>query len=191
VVELYHAYLAPLRMARACRDLPSLLRLWLLDCNGRTVSPAEAQDPDLPQVKAGTRRPYELKVGDRVCFVVENGADDDLSVTLIDCEACGSVTMLGEKRIPHNSRHVFWFKEVLGKPFVASLEDGFSLGVDRIVAIGTTRQDVSLGHFERRDTFSELIWPKRGDGDRGMRGESEEPPAERWTSALTAIWMSR
>ena len=89
LVEHYHAYLTPLRMARACRDLPSLLRLWILDCNGRRVTSDEAQDPDLPQVKAGTRAPYEVIDGDLLCFVVENGADVDLSVTLIDCAASG------------------------------------------------------------------------------------------------------
>ena len=56
-VEHYHAYLAPLRMARACRDLPSLLRLWLLDCNGPDVDPDERKPPGCRRSRlANTRR---------------------------------------------------------------------------------------------------------------------------------------
>ena len=167
VVEHYHAYLTPLRMARACRDLPSLLRLWLLDCNGRTVTSAEAQDPDLPQVKAGTRAPYEIIVGDLLCFVVENGADVDLSVTLIDCGASGRVEFLGEKRIPRQTRHVFWLNYILGKPFRASLPREMSLGVDRIAAIATTRPDLPLTHLERRTSFADILAPQVDRGGVG------------------------
>ena len=59
-VEHYHAYSAPLRMARACRDLPSLLRLWLLDCGDAALAAEAAQDPDLPQVQPGAHAPYEI-----------------------------------------------------------------------------------------------------------------------------------
>ncbi len=191
-VELYHAYLTPLRMARACRDLPSLLRLWLLDCNGRTVERAEAQAPDLPQVKAGTRAPYELTVGDRVCFQVENGADVGLSVTLIDCASSGRVFILGVKRIPWHSRHVFWYEDALGEPFDAALPDDRSFGVDRIAVIATTRSDVSLKHLERRTSFAELITPTKGPREFGGRDDADVgSPPERWTSALTAIRISR
>jgi hypothetical protein len=192
VVEHYHAYALPLRMARACRDLPGLLRLWLLDCNGGAVDPAEAQAPDLPQVKPGTSAPYEITSGDRVCFVVENGADDGLSVTLIDCAASGRVAILGEKRVPPRSRHVFWYGESLGNPFRASLPDDRSLGVDRIAAIATTRSDVSLAHLASRTSFAELIAPDRGLPEfRDMDGADAGPPAERWTSALTALRITR
>jgi hypothetical protein len=193
VVEHYHAYLTPLRMARACRDLPSLLRLWPLDCNGRTITPAEAQAPDLPQVMVGLRAPYEVSVGDHICFVVENSADDALSVTLIDCAASGRVLLLGEKRIPRRSRHVFWFADILGRPFQASLPADRSLGVDRIVAIATTRPDVSLGHLVRRTSFAELIAPSQEGTDqvRDLGEADVGPPPERWTSTLTAVRISR
>ncbi len=191
-VEHYHAYITPLRMARACRDLPSLLRLWLLDCNGREVTPAEAQDPDLPQVKAGTRAPYELSVGDRMCIVVENGADVNLSVTLLDSAASGRVLKLGEKRIPQNSKHVFWLGEVLGKPFVAGLPGNGALGVDRIAAIATTRSDVSLKFLERSTSFADVMARiRRRDTPRDSGRAITEPPPERWTSALTTLRILR
>jgi hypothetical protein len=193
VVEHYYAYLTPLRMARACLDLPRLLRLWLLDCNGHIATPAEAQAPDLPQVKAGNRAPFECAVGDRVCFVVENGSDNALVVTLIDCAASGRVLILGEKRIPPHSRHVFWYMDVLGKPFGASLPADRSLGVDRIVAIATSRPDASLRYLERSTSFAELIsQPSQAPREsRDLGGADVGPPPERWTSALTALRISR
>jgi hypothetical protein len=189
VVEHYHGYVQPLRMARACRDLPSLLRLWLLDCAEAAVAPAAAQDPDLPQVEPGRRAPYELGAGDRVCFVVENAAEVTLSVTLLDCAASGRVLLLGEKRLPRRSRHVFWLGDTLGEPFAASLPDDRAVGLDRIVAIGTTRPDVSLGFLARGQSFAEVLTPvERGRGSLDERGGA---PAESWTAAVTAVRIAR
>ena len=188
LVEHYAAYIAPLRMARACRDLPSLLRMWLLDCNNAQLDPAQAQSPDLPQVKVGTRAPYELTVGDRLCIVVENAASERLAVTLFDCAASGKVLILGEKQMPAQSRHVFWLNEVLGQAFVAGLPANRDVGVDRLVAIATTRTDVSLRHLALGTTFDELLkrLRERG-GTRDLGDGGGEMPAERWTSALTAL----
>ncbi len=191
-VEHYHAYITPLFMARGCRDLPGLLRLSLLDCNGPEISAEQAQNPDLPQLEAGASAPYEIKVGDRMCIRVENAADVAISATLIDCASSGRVVILGEKRIPPRSRHVFWFMDVLGKPFAASLPDDRALGVDRIAAIATTRPDISMKYLERRASFAELI--TRDAKSRSLKdldGASAVPPAERWTSALTALRISR
>jgi hypothetical protein len=191
-VEHYHAYSAPLRLARACRDLPSLLRLWLLDCNDAALTAEEAQDPDLPQVQPGAHAPYEIEVGDRVCFVVENAAGVALSVALFDCAPSGRVLLLGEKRLPPLATHVFWFGDTLGTPFVASLPDGARVGVDRIAAIAATRPDVSLRYLGRSQTFAEILTPPlRGEPRFRDLGGAEEPPAETWTSALTAMRIIR
>ena len=192
MIEHYHAYNAPISHGPPCRDLPGLMRLSLLDCNGPEVSPEQAQNPDLPQLAAGTSAPYEIKVGDRMCIRVENAAEVAISATLIDCAASGRVLILGEKRIPPRSRHVFWFMDVLGKPFAASLPDDRSLGVDRITAIATTRPDVSMKYLEPRTSFAELITPDAksrslSDSD----GADAGPPAERWTSAMTALRITR
>jgi hypothetical protein len=191
-VEHYHAYSAPLRLARACRDLPSLLRLWLLDCSDAALTAEEAGDPDLPQVQPGAHAPYEIDVGDRVCFVVENAARAALSVALFDCAPSGRVLLLGEKRVPPLATHVFWFGETLGTPFVASLPDDRPVGVDRIAAIATTRPDVSLRYLERGRSFAEILAPPiRGEPRLRDLGGGEEPPAESWTSALTALRIVR
>jgi hypothetical protein len=191
-VEHYHAYSAPLRMARACRDLPSLLQLWLLDCGDSAFTAEAAQDPDLPQVQPGTHAPYEIGVGERICFVVENTAEVALSVALFDCAPSGRVLLLGEKRVPRLAKHIFWFEDTLGKPFTAGLPDDRRVGVDRIAAIATTRPDVSLRYLERRLTFAEILAPP-DRGERRLRdlGGVEEPSAESWTSALTAVRIVR
>jgi Caspase domain len=191
-VEHYHAYSAPLRMARACRDLPSLLRLWLLDCNYAHLTAEEAQNPDLPQLQPGAHAPYEIDVGTHVCFVIENAAEVPLSVALFDCATSGRVLLLGEKRVPKLAKHVFWLEDTLGKPFTAGLQDDRRVGVDRIAAIATTRPDVSLRYLERRQAFAEILAPpvRAEPRRRDMRAAEERPP-ESWTSALTAVWIVR
>ncbi|MGW4930599.1 caspase family protein [Agromyces sp. NPDC004153] len=189
-VEHYQAYSAPLRMARACRDLPSLLRLWLLDCGDASFAGDAAQDPDLPQVQPGEHAPYEVEIGDRICIAVENAADVSLSVALFDCAASGRVLLLGEKVIPRQARHVFWLDDTLGEPFSAGLPEDRSVGVDRIAAIATTRRDVSLRYLERRQSFDEIIHPLRDRAalrDLGGERRSDAPPTDSWTSALTAL----
>lgn len=190
-VEHYHAYVMPLRMAHACPDLPGLLRLWLLDCENAALAPDAAQDLDLPQVAAGTRAPYELTAGRRVCFAVENAAEVALTIALIDCAASGRVLLLGEKRVPRHSKHVFWFNDTLGEPFVAGLPEGRAVGIDRIVAIATTRTDVSLRYLERRQSFSDIIARSRGLESRSADPAAVEAPVESWTSAVTAVRITR
>ena len=199
-VEHYYAYSAPLRLARACTDLPKLLRVWLLDCNGATLTAEEAQNPDLPQAQPGVHAPYEIKAGDHICIVVANDAEVPLSVALFDCAASGKVLLLGEKRVGARSKHVFWLGETLGTPFVAGLPNDVMVGVDRIAAIATTREDVSLRFLESNQTFEEILTPPtRGEpGSRDLGGEdlqdrggAEEPPAESWTFALTALRIVR
>lgn len=200
VVEHYHGYVMPLRMARTCRDLPSLLRVWLLDCGDATIAADAAQDPDLPQAESGQRAPYELREGDRVCFVVDNASSVKLYVTLFDCAPSGRVLLLGEKNgLPSRSKHVFWLGETLGNPFVASLPDDRSIGVDRIAAIATTRPDRSLRYLERRQSFADLMVQKKrtrsADSDdttraaEDARGATE--PEESWTAAMTAVRVVR
>ena len=192
VVEHYHDYAVPLKMARTCRDLPGLLRLWLLDCGNRTITSEAAQDPDLPQLKPGEHAPYEVADDGRVAIVVENAAAMTLYVSLFDCAASGRVLLLGEKAVPKRSKHVFWFQDTLGAPFVASVPEGREIGVERIVAIGTTRPNVSLGYLARSRSFDDLIRPKtrsRAASLEDNRGTSE--PEEAWTSAVTALRVVR
>lgn len=187
-VEHYNSYVTPLRMARACRDLPNLLRMWLLDCNDREVSAEEAQAPDLPRVATGNHAPYEVVVGDRLCIAVENCSDLALSVTLLCSATSGRVSILGEKRVVARSQHVFWFNDVLGNPFLASLPPGQSVGIDRIVAIGTPRRDLSLGFLRLRGSFGEIL---EGSFRDASTPNSITQSADSWTAAQTALRIAR
>jgi hypothetical protein len=191
VVEHYHDYIMPLGMARTCRDLPGLLRLWLLDCGDQTITAEAAQDPDLPQLKSGERAPYEIADGGRVAVAVENAAAMALYVSLFDCAASGRVLLLGEKAVPKRSRHVFWLNDVLGDPFVAFLSDGREIGVERIVAIATTRPNVPLGYLTRSQSFDDLIRPKRSRAAEMQNNRGATEPEEAWTSAATALRVVR
>ena len=117
-------------------------------------------------MQPGAHAPYEIDLGARVCFVVENAAEVALSVALFDCATSGRVLLLGEKRVPRLAKHVFWFGDTLGTPFTAGLPDDRRVGVDRIAAIATTRPDVSLGYLERRKTFAEILAPPIRAGPR-------------------------
>jgi hypothetical protein len=184
VTEHYYLYSAPLRLAKNCIDLPSCLKLTALDCNGlpELLAPDAAQDPDLPEVPAGRRANYELKDGDQICFAIENCSRDDLLVTLIDCQTDGSVVVLAENKIAAGQRHVVWCLETLGNPFQVHLPEGH-LGIDRVVAIGTTDLRSSLKHLQVDETFVQAceggfrnIGFRRGDGK-----------VKRWTSAVTVL----
>lgn len=191
VVEHYHDYVMPVRMARTCRDLPSLLRLWILDCGDMEVMPDAAQDPDLPQLKPGERAPYEIAEGDRIAFVVDNASDVTLYVTLVDSAASGRVLLLGEKPLTKRSKHVFWLNEVLGDPFVGFLPDDCTVGVERIAAIATTRPNVSLGYLMRGQSFEELIHPEHAARHAFGNKRGTVEPAEAWTSAMTVLRIVR
>jgi len=169
-----------------------MLRLWLLDCGDKTITPESAQDPDLPQLQPGGRAPYEITDGGRIAIAVENTATVTLYVSLFDCAASGRVLPLGTKGVPKRSKHVFWSNDQLGEPFPVFLAGDRNLGVDRIVAIATTRSDVPLDYLTRFRSFDDLIKPKRRSRSFEIgnnRGTIE--PAEAWTSAVTALRVVR
>jgi hypothetical protein len=69
------------------------------------------------------------------------------------------------------------------------------VAVDRIAAIATTRSDVSLGFLESSQTFAQILAPPtRGEPrsrDLTPVEEPKPPPADSWTSALTALRIVR
>lgn len=196
----YRDYSMPLRLAKGCTDLPGMLRLVVLDCNRMPpMTDEEAQHPRLPEVAPGVRAPVELRArsarepGDMICFRALNLSDVDLSVTLIDCQASGKVSILGEKRLAARAEHTFWRGEALRQRFVASLPEGIELGVDRVALLGTTRRGVSFRHLEKHRTFEDVLWPRRDGGaqqDRS-RGTDGGPVPEQWTAAVTALRIAR
>jgi hypothetical protein len=187
VLEHYHAYVAPVRLARTCRDLPGQLNLWLLRCDGR-VPPAQAQDPVLPRVEPGEHAPNVVPHGAEVCVVVENTAEVKLVVHLFDCAPSGKVLFLGKKDLPRRSKHAFWMHADLGLPFSVSVPAGRTVGIDRLVAIGTTDLAANLEHMQRTTSFADLLDLMRG-GTRSIDGARRPPPL--WTSAMTVLRVER
>jgi hypothetical protein len=191
VVEHYYRYRAPLRMASACRDLPTLLGLSLLDCNRYQPEPANAQTAALPEVNGTTQSRYQVVDGDLIGIAVHNHSDSDLYVTLVDAAPSGRVALLGTGQIPARGRERFWSTSTLGTPFQASLPPGQPVGVDRIVAIATTVSGVDLGHLRQDTGFAELIRLDRGFKHRDLVPPPPPPPAEQYTSASADIWVRR
>lgn len=184
-LEHYHGYSAPLRLARACRDLPNLLQVSVLDATNPPSNEKDAQDPKLPLVEGGLRASYEVSSGTHVCFVVDNASDVPLWVTLICCAMSGRVQILGEQQIPAHARRAFWANDRLGAPFAVSLPDQRPSGVDRIVAIGTTDRAVSLQYLRRSMSFEEVLNPRRTV--RATPDPERPLPVEQWTAAMTTL----
>jgi hypothetical protein len=201
VLEHYHVYAAPLRLAKQCTDLAHALDLRVLDCNGiERMSAEKAQDPTrLPEVARGHDAPYQLAHGDRVCFSVHNGAPYTLMVFIVFCQQSGKVAVLAQARIPGRKdkdsppgMHAFWVNDTVGQPYHMSLAPGLDLGVDRVVAIGTTNRDASLDHLETSTTFASILDTTRGKSKDIIGGEEvEAPPPELWTATVTALRSKR
>lgn len=192
VLEHYLAYITPLRMARACTDLPGALSISVLDCKGAVqIDPEAAQAGALPVVR-------DLKEGARVCFAIENTAEIVLSVALFDCAPSGRVILLSEPRVPAavlqrdgtkiSGRYIVWSDAVIGRPFTASLPTARSVGIERLVAIGTTSETASLVALKRGTTFASIVSPARSRGVTAVRSAvGAAPTLHQWTSSTSSL----
>ncbi len=191
LVEHYHRHTAPLRLARACVELPRCLRVTLLDCAGFTAAmpEAQAQDPDLPEVTRREGSAYALYAqsdtarGELFCVRVENTSSQSLHVTLLLCADGGTVHVLaGRVNVRGGGRATFWHPQGMGFPFQAGLARGREVGVDRFVAIGTTERDATLDHLEVAATYDES-----GREDELPRAV----PADLWTATIAVVRVAR
>jgi hypothetical protein len=165
--------------------MSKLLRLSLLRCERHELSPADAQTAALPEVTGSEHVRYELSHGDLVCIAVHNDSEHDLYVTLIDAATSGRVRVLGTGQIPARSRERFWLDNNLGHAFHVTLPDGQDLGVDRLVAIGTTVAGMDLGHLRQDLSFAQY----RTFRDRDLRPVESKTPVEQYTSATADVWV--
>jgi hypothetical protein len=196
ILEHYHAFTLPLRLAKQCQDLPHALRICLLDCNHMLRLTGErAQNPAFPACLPGDHAPYDLIAGDdedggdQICILVYNDAGHDLHVTLLACFQSGEVVIVSRAKIPAFGLRAFWNADQLGEPFRLVLPAGCQVGVDRLIAIGTTDDKASLEHLELATSFAEILAPSRADRDVWIhRGP---PPPELWTATTTAIYLRR
>ena len=185
VVEHYYAYSAPLRLARRCQDLPHALRLELRDGKGAgSIAVAEAQDPARwPELPRGRLASYECHEGDKVVIVVHNDSEQEIKVTVVVCQDSGEVEILSESVVGRNAAHIVWSGHQTKEPFTMALSGDRKLGVDRIVAIGTTNREASLRHLEVLESFAKVLVPTRGEKVGSGAWRSAGPP-QLWTATV-------
>lgn len=189
MVQHYYRYSAPLRLAHSCLDLPKMLQISVLDCNGVELTPENGQMIALSEVTGSNRARYEVAAGDLVCIAVTNHSDRDLYVTLIDVAPSGRVVLLGESALPKRARSRFWFDSIIGNPFPVSVPAGRTVEVDRLVAIGTTRPGFNLGHLASHKTFDEILQATRDGSPRDLVPLGEAPQVDQYTSIVVALWI--
>ncbi len=192
VVEHYYRYRAPLRLASACRDLPTMLGVSLLDCNARRLWPAEAQRGP---PRGRRNRPRPLRGAGRATGSASPSTTNPNATSTSRCSMrppAAGCYLLGTGQIPARARERFWSTNHLGTPFAAQLPRDQQVGVDRIVAIGTTESGVDLSYLRQDTGFAELIHRVGGPKDRDL-GQSAvpAPPAEQYTAAVADLWIRR
>jgi hypothetical protein len=184
--EQYLRHSLPLRIAAQC--MQGQLVVDLLDVpKDRSIGAAEAQMPALLEVGSG-EYPAELRVGDRFCVRVNNRADHDLRVTLVNVAASGKVQVLGDQLIERRSMHVFWWGGDLGKGFTALLGSSQSESVNRVVVIGTMALGQDLRHLAHSMSYAEVVQVTRSGRDFG--GDelgAHLPTPETWTATILPV----
>jgi hypothetical protein len=194
-VEHYYRWNAPIRLAERCVDLPHCLKIRLLDGSQvKALPPRQFQDPPVNELHPEQRPAYNLKAGlydpnsrkwmstgESYCVRIENSSlNDNLWVTLVACVGEGTVSILGSRVfVGKQSRATLYFGSQLGVPFLPALFPPSTVGIDRLVAIGTTNEKATLDHLEVKETLAESLFGKRG----AERALPPPPPApELWTA---------
>jgi hypothetical protein len=208
MLEHYQRYIAPWEMSKRCSDLPAgSLHVRLLDCVGRAFdddgiivdSNLDAQSPALPEKTPREPGLYELREGmDWHCYEVQNHHTRPLFVTLIECGASGRVNILcgGEAEVPAQGRHVFWWEATPKKVIGAFVPPDKLVGIDRLVAIGTTARDKTLSFFETSTSFADIraLFERKRDGAPGpvlRDSRGGYPSTERWVAERLVIHVNR
>jgi hypothetical protein len=68
-----------------------------------------------------------------------------------------------------------------------TVPDGQDIGVDRLVAIGTTAAGMDLSHLRQDLSFAQY----RAFRDRDLRSVESKTPVEQYTSATADVWVRR
>jgi hypothetical protein len=198
LVEHYHDWSAPVRLAERCVDLPHCLRLTLLaGADLGQTSEDKLADPPVAELYPGARPAYDLAAGiydskrderlsegELFCVRLENSGPEDLWVTLLYCENGGRVSLHGSRLLvgkqrtdalgqPRNGRNTAYLWGKSGQAFSPVLSRANAVGMDRMVAIGTTNKSATLDHLKVTTSFADAI-------ERDQ--PPPPPPLEQWTS---------
>lgn len=187
----YARYNLPLRLARRCRNLPSVLHMRVLDArNAGALAPDELSDPALPEVAPDPEHRYRYRLvdGDPVCFSVENRSSEPIYANLINCSASGKVEILGptQLEIAPRQRQTFWLRGQIGCAFPCKVSAGRVSNVERLVVVGTTSRKVDLTYLRIKESFDEARRPAWTE-----RVLQEEEPAEGWAATVVTVKIVR
>ncbi|MES2638151.1 MAG: caspase family protein [Myxococcota bacterium] len=162
----------PLRLAQRATDLPGALDVRLR--TGADPTGGAHLPPD-PSGGFGWR----LDVGTEFVVELTNRSAQALTVGVLNCSMAGAVEILADAiRIPARSTQIVWLGEVVGDKFVAGVAPGRSVGIDRLVVVGTSRPDTTFRSYELPATFR--------DPTRGMLPAASP---ERWTARVASVLM--
>jgi hypothetical protein len=206
-LESYYRYNTVLRMAHNCSDPPlsNALNVSLLDCSDTAalaaMTPEERADPRLPELDHDTDGVYIAPKGIRCCIKLSNRSPRVLRVAVLDCTSGGKVQYLGDTSLRADQSDIIWFKSEIGNGFPISagamppVKGGAEVKpyvTDRVVVIGTTRQDVDLHYLTVRDSVQDVVDrnTRAMRGDRDMLDEIEaegNAPSELWTATITPL----
>lgn len=194
VLSHYARYRQVLRLHQRCvGDLTGALKIKLLDCRNmpKLALKSEVQSPRLPQFPIDPKWGYKIREREGFAIRIDNRAQDDLHVFVLNCAGSGRVEYLGHAEIPARSIHVLWCDQVLGKPFYPGVGADRQEIFDRLVAVGTTLPDQDLSYLKIDESFAKVIQRHR-DRDRGPEARdtmdhSEQPSIEKWASDMVTL----
>jgi hypothetical protein len=177
VLEHYHAYALPARMAARATGLPGGLAIAL-----HTAPTGDR----VPPGRIAAR--HELTPDTAIFASVRNTSRERLRVTLVCAMSSGKVELYGDRVIDAGTVEHFGR---LDAPFRLSLASTKQRGVDRLIAIGTPALTKDLGHLRLDATFAQLL-----DVDRTRRPSPTAihrpaPPPEQWTAAQLVLDLRR
>ena len=205
-LEHYYRYTTVLRMAHRCNDpeLSNSLSVRLLDCNDadalQALSPEGLTDPDLPEALRDSDRIYALLPRSKFCLKVINTSTYHLNVTLLNCSAGGLVEYLSDAVVRDGAAHVMWLDNQLGVPFEANPDElpadhQRTFTTDRLIVIGTTRQDIDLHSLEVdklvQDVVNENLSTRGDRSARPLATKTSTAPVELWTATVTPVRHAR
>lgn len=181
VLEHYFRYALPLRMAESVGNA-GMLQLHVLACPHR-LSPAAAQEANLPEAPTAGRSAYDVPDGFQVCFRVRNTSNEQLRVTLVNSAASGRVQFLGAEIIEPRAFHVFW--ATLGTPFAMQIPAGRRQSIDRLTVIGTNALTKGVDHLRLDHGFAQVFQTTRAPKE--VFVSRSAPPAEQWTATQAIV----
>jgi hypothetical protein len=197
VLEHYAQYIAPVEMAKRCTDLPEgTLELRLLDCSKKKISEdgfvvdeeLDPQNPHLPAIEPGNDGIVDVVPRKTwYCYELRNSLSSPIFVSLIECGSSGRVNLCfgGQVMVPPRGRHIFWWEATPKKVMTTSLPDGKTIGIDRLVAIGTTNRTATLEFLANKWSFADMIQITRDGAPKDAGTRQQEPDC--WTATSLII----